>query len=66
MANMSYFNYALNDNQILELFNKGFDKKMSDLSIRLLGMDKMRFVQGNKISYNLMANTDSAMPVEPI
>jgi|694.fasta_scaffold03177_19 hypothetical protein len=66
MANMSYFNYALNDNQILELFNKGFDKKMSDLSIRMLGMDKMRFVQGNKISYNLMANTDSAMPVEPI
>jgi hypothetical protein len=66
MANMSYFNYALNDNQILELFNKGFDKKMSDLSIRMLGMDKTKFVQGNKISYNLMANTDSAMPVEPI
>ena len=66
MANMSYFNYALNDNEILELFNKGFDKKMSDLSIRMLGMDKMRFVKGNKISYNLLANTDSSMPVEPI
>lgn len=66
MANMSYFNYALNDNQILELFNKGFDKKMSDLSIRILGMDKAKYVQGSKISYNLMANTDSVMPVEPI
>ena len=66
MANMSYFNYALSDNQILELYNKGFDKKMSDLSIRLLGLDKTKFVQGSKISYNLMANTDSVMPVEPI
>jgi len=66
MANMSYFNYALNDNQILELYNKGFDKKMSDLSIRILGMDKTKFVQGSKISYNLMVNTDSTMPVEPI
>lgn len=66
MANMSYFNYALNDNQILELYNKGFDKKMSDLSIRMLGLDKAKYVQGSKISYNLMANTDSAMPVEPI
>lgn len=66
MANLSYFNYALNDNQILELFNKGFDKKMSDLSTRLLGLDKTKFVQGSKISYNLMANTDSVMPVEPI
>jgi hypothetical protein len=66
MANMSYFNYALSDNQILELYNKGFDKKMSDLSIRLLGMDKTKFIQGSKISYNLMANTDSVMPVEPI
>lgn len=66
MANMSYFNYALNDNQILELFNKGFDKKMSDLSIRQLGMNNPKYVQGSKISYNLMANTDSVMPVEPI
>lgn len=66
MANMSYFNYALNDNQILELYNKGFDKKMSDLSIRMLGLDKTKFVQGSKISYNLMVNTDSTMPVEPI
>lgn len=66
MANMSYFNYALTDNQILELFNKGFDKKMSDLSIRMLGLDKAKYVQGSKISYNLMANTDSEMPVEPI
>lgn len=66
MANMSYFNYALTDNQILELYNKGFDKKMSDLSIRLLGLDKTKYVQGSKISYNLMANTESVMPVEPI
>ena len=66
MANMSYFNYALTDNQILDLYNKGFDKKMSDLSIRMLGLDKTKFVQGSKISYNLMVNTDSPMPVEPI
>jgi len=66
MANMSYFNYALTDNQILELYNKGFDKKMSDLSIRMLGLDKTKYVQGSKISYNLMVNTDSPMPVEPI
>ena len=66
MANMSYFNYALNDNQILELHKKGFDKIMSDLITRKDGMDKNKFVQGNKISYNLMANTDGVMPVEPI
>lgn len=66
MANMSYFNYALSDNEILELFKKGFKKEASDLSIRLSGFDKMKFVQGSKISYNLMANTEGAMPVEPI
>jgi len=64
MANMSYFNYALNDNQILNLHKKGFDKIMSDLVSR--NMDNNKFVQGNKISYNLMANTDGVMPVEPI
>jgi hypothetical protein len=66
MANMSYFNYALNDNQILELHKKGFDKIMSELITRKDGMDKNKFVQGSKISYNLMVNTDSEMPVEPI
>lgn len=66
MANMSYFNYALSDNEILELFKKGFKKEASDLSIRLSGFDKMKFVQGSKISYNLMANTEGSMPVEPI
>jgi hypothetical protein len=68
MADMSYFNYALNDNQILELYNKGFDKKMSDLSIRLQVLDSVKYVQGTKISYNLMANSDidKVMPVEPI
>jgi hypothetical protein len=66
MADMSYFNYALNDNEILELYKKGFKKEASDLVSRLMGMDKMKFVQGSKISYNLMANTDSVMPVEPI
>ena len=37
---------------------------MSDLVSR--NMDNNKFVQGNKISYNLMANTDGVMPVEPI
>jgi len=66
MADMSYFNYALSDNEILELFKKGFKKEASDLSLRLSGLDKMKFVQGSKISYNLMANTEGSMPVEPI
>ncbi len=66
MADMSYFNYALNDNQILELYNKGFDKNTSDLVARLMGLDKTPIVKGNKISYNLLANSDSTMPVEPI
>jgi hypothetical protein len=68
MADMSYFNYALNDNQILELYNKGFEKKMSDLAIRIQGLDSVKYVQGTKISYNLMANSDidKVMPVEPI
>jgi len=68
MADMSYFNYALNDNQILELYNKSFDKKISDLTIRLQGLDSVKYVQGTKISYNLMANSDidKVMPVEPI
>jgi len=67
MADMSYFNYALSDNEILELFKKGFKKEASDLSLRLSGLDKMKFVQGSKISYNLMANTEEgSMPVEPI
>jgi len=66
MADMSYFNYALSDNEILELYKKGFKKEASDLVSRMMGMDKMKFVQGSKISYNLMANSDSVMPVEPI
>lgn len=66
MADMSYFNYAINDNEIIELYKRGFSKTASDLSIRINGLDKVKFVQGTKISYNLMANTDGALPVEPI
>jgi hypothetical protein len=66
MANLSYFNYALTDNKILELYQKGFSKEVADLYIRLNGLDKTKFVQGTKISYNVMANTDGDLPVEPI
>ena len=66
MANLSYFNYALTDNKILELYQKSFKKETADLFIRLNGLDKTKFVQGSKISYNLMANTDGDLPVEPI
>jgi hypothetical protein len=64
MANMSYFNYALTDNEILTLYNNGFDKNISDIVTRTMGLSKI--VQGDKISYNLMANTDGVMPIEPI
>jgi len=66
MADMSYFNYCLNDNEIMELYKKGFSKEASELATRMNGLDKMKFVQGSKITYNLMANTDSSLPVEPI
>ena len=66
MANMSYFNYALNDDQILILYKKGFSKEISDLSVRIMGLDKAKFIQGTKFNYNLSTDIDKIMPVEPI
>ena len=66
MANMSYFNYALNDDDILILYKKGFSKEISDLSVRIMGLDKTKFIQGTKFNYNLSTDVDKIMPVEPI
>ena len=66
MADMSYFNYALNDDDILILYKKGFSKEISDLSVRIMGLDKSNFIQGTKFNYNLSTDVDKIMPVEPI
>jgi len=66
MADMSYFNYALNDDDILILYKRGFSKEISDLSTRIMGLDKAKFIQGTKFNYNLSTDVDKIMPVEPI
>ena len=68
MADMSYFNYALNEGEIKLLYSKGFDSKMSDIGTRSMGLDKKYFIKGNKIDLNMYDNdTDnSTMPVLPI
>ena len=66
MANLSYFNYALDESEIKVLFNNGFDKKVSDIVNRLNGLDKKNFNVGNRIDMTLLGETGASMPVEPI
>lgn len=66
MANLSYFNYALDESEIKVLFNNGFDKKISDVVNRLSGLDKNKFNIGNRVDMTLYAENGSSLPVEPI
>lgn len=62
IANMSYYNYALNDSEIVQIYNKGFDKKMTPI----ITEDNTKIVNGTKIPYSIMENPDNIMPVKPI
>lgn len=66
MANLSYFNYALDESEIKVLFSNGFDKKTSDILNRLNGLDKKNFNIGNKIDMTLLGESGAALPVQPI
>jgi hypothetical protein len=66
MANLSYFNYALDESEIKVLFNNGFEKEVSEIVNRLNGLDKKKFNIGNRIDMTLHAENGTSLPVEPI
>lgn len=67
MANLSYFNYALNVDEIYKLYNKGFTKELADILVKTDSTIKNNSLIGNKINFDIY-NSDSNpnLPVESI
>ena len=69
MANLSYFNYALDVDEIYKLYNNGFSKELADIIVKNDSSIKKNILIGSKINFD-MYNSDNAennqLPVESI
>jgi hypothetical protein len=69
MANLSYFNYALDVDEIYKLYNKGFSKELADIIVKNDSTIKDNTLIGSKINFDIY-NSDNAdnnkLPVESI
>jgi len=70
IANLSYYNYALPDNEIIALYSKGFTKKISDIITRDQGLNSDQLIYGSKINTAQEATDldgkEIALPIQPI
>lgn len=69
MANLSYYNYALDVDEIYKLYNKGFSKELADILVKHDSTIKNNTLIGSKINFDIY-NSDNAdnnkLPVESI
>jgi len=67
MANLSYFNYALNVDEIYKLYNKGFSKELADIIVKHDNTVKNNVLTGNKINFDIYNSAENdKIPVESI
>lgn len=66
MANLSYFNYALNVDEIYKLYNKGFSKELADIIVKNDSAIKNNILIGNKINFDIYNSDNKELPVESI
>ena len=68
LADLSYFNYALDDTQISSLYSTGFNKDLTKLVNIQSGINpkKPEFITGTKIDMALYNETNASIPVKPI
>jgi len=66
MANLSYFNYALNVDEIYKLYNKGFSKELADIIVKNDSTIKDNVLTGTKINFDIYNSDNQALPVESI
>jgi hypothetical protein len=67
MANLSYYNYALNVDEIYKLYNKGFSKELADIIVKHDNTIKNNVLTGNKINFDIYNSAENdKIPVESI
>jgi hypothetical protein len=66
MANLSYFNYALSIDEILVLYNKGFNNELADITIKNNAGVNKDIVIGKKINFDMYSSDNLNLPVESI
>jgi hypothetical protein len=66
MANLSYFNYALNVDEIYKLYNNGFDKNLADILLKADSSIKKNTLVGKKINFDIYNSDSDKLPVESI
>ena len=66
MANLSYFNYALDIDEIYKLYNKGFSKELADILVKHDSTIKNNTLIGSKINFDIYNSDNNKLPVESI
>lgn len=63
IANLSYHNYALSTDDILQLYNKKFNNTL----VKLAANTTREFKTGNKVNYDMYdTEEETALPIKPI
>jgi len=66
LANLSYFNYALDVDEIYKLYNKQFSTELADILVKSDINIKKNLNIGKKINFDIYSSDTDTLPVESI